>query len=164
MIWLPIAAQLAATGAGLIGSAQDNAKTNRMIAGRKNDITQLFNNEAYSSFADTEMGASQVRSLQDLYDKQVKQADQSLSNTGATSEAKIAARDKAADNYSEGLNKLTAYGTNYRDSLRRDYQNQLNAMFSLELQQQAGKQSTWSALLQNAGQLSAGLEGVFTEK
>ena len=164
MIWLPLAAQLAGTAFSLAGSANDNNKMNSMIADKERSINTLFNNEMSTDFLDTEMGASQVRSLKDLYEKQVKQADQSLASTGATSEAKIAARDSAADNYTENLNKLTGYGTSYRDSLRREYQNQANQIFNLQLQQQAGRQSTWGAIMQNAGQLGSGLAGLFDEK
>ena len=164
MIWLPLAAQLAGTALSLAGSANDNNKLNSMIADKERSINTLFNNEMSTDFSETEMGASHIRSLQDIYQKQVKQADQSLASTGATSEAKIAARDSAADNYTEGLNKLTAYGTSYREGLRRDYQNQLNQIFNLQLQQQQGRQATWGALMQNAGQLGEGLAGLFDTK
>jgi len=162
-VWIPLAAQLAGQAFGLAGSANDNNKLNSMIANKQRDITSLFNEQSSTDFADTELGASQVRSMKDLYQKQVAQADQSLASTGATTEAKIGARSKAAENYNEALNKLTGYGMSYRDSLRRDYQGQLNSMFNMQLQQQAGKQNTWGAIMTNAAQLGSGLAGLFPE-
>ena len=163
-IWIPLAAQMAGTALGLAGSAQANNKLNKMIADKERSINTLFNDEMSTDFLDTEIGSSQVRSLSEMYEKQIKQGDQSLASTGATSEAKIAVRGEAAKNYAEQLNKLTGYGTSYRDSLRRDHQNQLNNIFNMQLQQQAGKQNTWSAIMQNAGQLGGGLAGIFDEE
>lgn len=153
----PLIAQAGATAIGLAGSAQANNKMNDMIAKKEQSINTLFNDEYSTDFLDTEQGASSVRSLKSMYDNQVKQADQSLASTGATSEAKIAARGEAAKGYAEQLNKLTGYGTSYRDSLRRDYQNQMNAMFNLQLQQQGNKNASFANLLANAGQLGGGL-------
>ena len=162
MIW-PLIAQVGATAIGLAGSARANNKMNDMIAAKERSINTLFNDEYSTDFLDTDQGASAHRSLKDMYDNQVKQADQSLASTGATSEAKIAARGEASKTYADQLNKLTGYGTSYRDNLRRDYQNQMNAMFNLQLQQQQGQQSSWGALIQNAGQLGGGLSELLGE-
>ena len=163
MIWLPLAAQALATGVGLAGSAALNKRISGLMAQRQSDINSLFNRDYAQGFTDTEIGASMLRKIRDSYDMQVNQGDQSWASTGATSEAKIAARDKASQTYNDAVNRLAGYGTSYRDSLMRDYQARMDNLFQQQIGLQSGKAQSYANIIANAGQLGGGLAGLFDD-
>jgi len=162
-MWPLIAAQGGLMAAGLIGSSIDNAKYRDMLNSRENDLTGMFNNEMSQDFLNTDAARSTVRELQDRLKKNTQAADQQAANINATEESKIAGRSAAQENYTGALNKLTGYGTQYRDQLRREYQNQLSQIWGMKAQNQQNRQSTWMNLMSNSSGLSSGLGELFGE-
>ena len=162
-MWQILAAQGALTAAGLLGSSLANKQFRDTLNRRENDITGMFNNEMSQDFLTTDVARSTVRELQDRLKKNTQASDQQAANINATEETKIAGRTAAQEGYTKGLNQLAGYGTQYRDALRREYQNQLSQIWNMKAQNQLSQQQSWQNLLQNAGGLSSGLGEIFSK-
>jgi len=163
-MWPLLAAQGALTAAGLIGSSLENKKYRDMLNAHENNITGMFNNEMSQDFLSTDVARSTVRELQDRLKKNTQAADQQAANINATEESKIAGRSAAQELYAGALNKLTGYGTQYRDQLRREYQNHLSQIWNMKANNQLAQQQSWQNLMQSAAGLSVGIGEIFAKK
>lgn len=164
--------QLIGTIAGLWGSARANKKYDKeldgMIGKRERDLATTFNNDYSRDFFDTDVAKSSLRTMTDNYNKQLKTTESQMAGAGATEEAKIAGRTSANETYNQGLNKLTGYGTQYRDNLKRDYETQLRDLFGTKVNaltdQNNRKQASFSALMGNSSDLSNTVSTMFDDK
>jgi len=160
--------QLLGTIAGLFGSAKENKKYEKqqsaLLNNRKQDVTSIFNNEYSRDFLDTEVAKNAVKGITQNYDRSLQTNDLNVAKGGGTVEAQNASREAANSSYNDAISNLTSYGTQYRDNLRRDYQNQLGQLFNVEMnnmnQQHAQKQATWGNLMGNAADVGVGLSSL----
>lgn len=163
--------QLLTTIAGLFGSAKENKKYQKeqsnLLNTRKQDITSLFNNEYSRDFLDTEVAKSAMKGITENYNRGVQTNDLNVAKGGGTVEAQNASREAQNASYNDAVSKLTSYGTQYRDNLRRDFQNQLGQLFNVEMgnlnQQHAQKQASWGNLMGNAAGIGDGIAGLFAK-
>jgi hypothetical protein len=161
--------QLLGTVAGLWGSANDqkkfDRKYNELITGRENDITSLFNKEYSKDFLQTDVAKSAVKDISENYQNTLKNNEKNVVKGGGTTESQLASRESANDTYNDALSKLTSYGTQYRDSLRQNYEAQMGQMFNVKAnalqQQNAQNQQKWANIQGNAAGLGGSLAGLF---
>ncbi len=160
-----VGTQLAGTIAGLLGSKRANKradkKFNSLIQDRERSINQMFDSEYSKDFLDTEVAKNAVRDINDRYSKNQARAEGKAAVAGATDEAQIAAQTQGNEQYNAALSQLTGMGTRYRDSLRQDYQRQLEQMFGMKMANEnriANRESdTWANVIGNSAGIGSSI-------
>ena len=140
---------------GMYGSSQANKEADSMLSGRMNDIQSRFDKEYNTPYLDTDQGMSIMKLLNKNFDKQSKKVDNASAVTGASHEAKIAARGKAQDNFDTSLTRLAGYGTMYKDMKERNYNRSMDQLFGHKLAVQEGKSENFTNLASNAANLGS---------
>lgn len=100
---------------GEIKSAQQNKEVDELLAGRMNDLQSRFDKDYNTQYFDTEQGKSVIKTLSDQHDKSLKKIDSASAITGASAEAKTAARESSQGKFDESLTRLAGHGTLYKD-------------------------------------------------
>jgi hypothetical protein len=162
-------AQLLGTVAGLWGSANDQKNFDKeykeLISNRENDITSLFNKEYSKDFLQTDVAKSALKDISENYQNTLRNNEKNVVKGGGTTESQLASREAANDTYNDALSKLTSYGTQYRDSLRQNYEAQMGQLFGVKAnalqQKNAQNQQKWANIQGNAAGLGGSLAGLF---
>lgn len=168
---------LAAAAIGLLGSIYSGVQSSRankeydeMLSSRMNDLTSRFEREYNQNFLDTDQARSVIKLLNKQFNEQMKKQEGRAAVTGASPEAKIAAKESTQGKFDTALTQLAGYGTQWKDLLQRRFDRKEENLFGLNLSNQGMKQQNWMNLMNNFGNVgSAGVtagalndEGILT--
>lgn len=152
-----------AIGSGLISlygnlkSAQANKRYNRYLSERQSDLDRWYNEEYNIPYLDTAQGQAALQSLRTYYGDAMKRLDQNSAIRGATDEAKIAGGERIQRNLADNLVRLAGYGTQYRDSIRREYQGLKANLDNLQQENLLRKSQNFTNLATNAANMMGGI-------
>lgn len=146
---------LIGSGAGAIGSAGANKRYDKYLEGRLSDLENWYNTEYNTPYLDTTSGKAAIGSLRTYYGDAMKKVSQGGAITGASDEAKVATGDKVQKGLADSVMRLAGYGTQYRDSVRREYQGLKMGLENLQQDNLARKSANWNNLMNNS--LNAGI-------
>ena len=76
--------------------------------------------EADQDYLNTEAGQSALTQLRNSYQEAVQKANAGGTIQGASDEKRVATNEAIANPYFDSITKLAGYGTQYRDSVRRE--------------------------------------------
>jgi hypothetical protein len=146
---------LIGSGAGAIGSAKANKRYDQYLEGRLSDLEKWYNTEYNTPYLDTTSGRAALSSLRTYYGDAMKKVSQGGAITGASDEAKVATGDKVQKGLADSVMRLAGYGTQYRDSIRREYQGLKMNLENMQQDNLARKSANWNNLMNNS--LNAGI-------
>lgn len=141
---------------GSAGSARANKRYDQYLEGRMSDLDKWYNTEYNTPYLDTTAGKSALGSLRTYYGDAMKKIGQNSAITGASDEAKVATGDKVQKSLADSVMRLAGYGTQYRDSLRREYQGMKMGLENMQQDNLARKSESWNNLMNNAMNLGIG--------
>ncbi len=156
---IPIALAAISAGssiAGMLGAGAARRKQRRMIERQAQENRNLFEQDYYKDFFDTEQARSTMKTLSDNLKKQGKRAENIGVVTGATPEATLARKEQAQNIYADAINRLGGYATQYKDRAKGRYLNQKANIDNQLVNMQAQTAQSWQNLAQN------GMNGVST--
>lgn len=141
---------------GTLKNASANKAQNAYLNKRQSDLDNWYNKEYNTNYLDTTQGRSAIGSLRTHYNDVMKKVAQGNAITGASDEAKVATGDKVQRSFADQISKIAGYGTQYKDSIRREYQGLKMNLENLEAENLARKSANWSNLVSNAASLGSG--------
>lgn len=144
------AISLASSGVGMAKSAQANKNADKQLAGRQSELDAWYNREYNTNYLDTDEAKSTIRLLKNQMREQMKKVDQNNAIRGASDEARVATADKLNTRLNDSVTKLAGYGTQYRDSMRREYHGLKGNLDNIQYQNLLGKSQNWSNFSNNA--------------
>lgn len=147
---------LIGSGAAAVGSAGANKRYDQYLEGRMSDLDKWYNTEYNTPYLDTTSGKAAIGSLRTYYGDAMKKVGQNSAITGASDEAKVATGDKVQKGLADSVMRLAGYGTQYKDSIRREYQGQKMGLENMQQDNLARKSANWSNLMSNAMNLGIG--------
>lgn len=147
---------LIGSGAAAIGSAGANKRYDQYLEGRISDLDKWYNTEYNTPYLDTTSGRAALGSLRTYYGDAMKRVSQGSAITGASDEAKVATGDKVQRGLADSVMRLAGYGTQYRDSIRREYQAQKMGLENMQQDNLMRKSQNWNNLMNNAMNLGIG--------
>ena len=146
---ISVAASLAMSALAKKKSADERKKMEGLYDERETNINTLFNEQYGKDFLDTDVAKSTVSELQ----SQMKTAGESSENvaaaTGQTAEGEIATKGVLQEKYTEALNKLTGYGTQYKDMQLNRYRQELSDLFGGKVGLAEGRMADWGNFASN---------------
>lgn len=159
-------ASLASSAFGNAKSAQANKRIDNKLNADRRELDYWYDKEYNKNYFDTDQAKSVIGTLKDNFRDTVDATKGKAAVTGASNEAVVGAMDSAQKNYSNALMRLAGYGTDYRDSLRREYVTRNTGLNNLELANMENKSKNWSNFIGNAlnasqGFAEAGANGAF---
>lgn len=143
-------ASLAASGYGMYKNAKANKAADQQLADRQSELDAWYNKEYNMNYLDTEEAKSTIKLLQNQMKEAMKKVDQNNAIKGASDEARVATADKLNTRLNDAVTKLAGYGTQYRDSIRREYQGLKGNLDNLQYQNLLGKSQNWANFSNNA--------------
>lgn len=146
---------------GGIKSAQQNKEIDELLAGRMNDLQSRFDKDYNTNFLDTDHAKSVIKTLSKQHGESLKKVDNAGAITGASQEAKIAARESSQGKFDDALTSLAGYGTQYKDMKEREFNRRDDSLQNIFLQHQMNKGGNWTNLMGNATNL--GQTGIMAE-
>jgi len=126
---ISVAASLAMNAIAKKASANERKKLESLYADRQIGIDTLFNEQSSQDFLDTDVARSTISELNSQMKQAASASENTAAATGQTAESEIATKGKLQEKFSDALNKLAGYGTQYKDSQLNRYQNQLTDLF-----------------------------------
>ena len=147
---------LIGSGAAAVGSAGANKRYDKYLEGRLSDLENWYNTEYNTPYLDTTSGKAAIGSLRTYYGDAMKKVGQNSAITGASDEAKVATGDKVQKGLADSVMRLAGYGTQYKDSIRREYQGLKMGLENMQQDNLARKSANWSNLMNNAMNLGIG--------
>jgi len=147
---------LIGSGAAAVGSAGANKRYDKYLEGRMSDLDKWYNTEYNTPYLDTTSGKAAIGSLRTYYGDAMKKVGQNSAITGASDEAKVATGDKVQKGLADSVMRLAGYGTQYKDSIRREYQGQKMGLENMQQDNLARKSQNWNNLMSNAMNLGIG--------
>jgi len=148
-------ASLVGSAFGTGQSALANRRIDRRIGEQEKELQYWFDKEYNRNFFDTDQAKSVISTLRNQHKDTLRSVAGDSAVTGASNEAKIAATEKTQKGYSDALTKLAGYGTNLRDSLRREYITRKSGLENLQLANLQNKSQNWANFMNNA--MNAGI-------
>lgn len=151
-----------AIGSGLVSlygtmkNAAANQAQDRFLDKRQTDLDNWYNKEYNTNYLDTTQGRSAIGALRTHYDDVMKKVSQGNAISGASDEAKVATGDKVQRSFADQISRIAGYGTQYKDSIRREYQGLKMNLDNLEAENLARKSANWSNLVNNAANVAGG--------
>lgn len=142
---------------GSAGSAKANKRYDQYLEGRLSDLEKWYDTEYNTPYLDTTSGRAAIGSLRTYYGDAMKKVSQGGAITGASDEAKIATGDKVQKGLSDSVMRLAGYGTQYRDSVRREFMGQKMGLENLQQDNLMRKSQNWNTLMNNA--MNLGISG-----
>jgi len=122
---------------------------------RENDLTNYYNDEYYRDRMKDADSQSALAAVRDQLQEQSKKYANQFAASGATPEAKIAANTEANKTYAGTVNKLYGYGQQYKNQVRQNYLNGMNALYGQKINSADNSlnstQSTWGNVAQGIG-------------
>jgi hypothetical protein len=153
-------------GASLFGKSQQakaQRKYNRWLDGQQTKLDAWYNQEKNTKYMDTAEGQSTYNGLRRLLRENDQRVDNTLVKTGATTEAKLAQKEKAQETMASATSQMAAQDTVRKQNLTNQYQNQSNSLRAMRAGNMQGSISGASNTADNAmGALSGGLQTIFT--
>lgn len=143
-------ASLVASGYGMYKNAKANKTADQQLANRQSELDSWYNKEYNMNYLDTEESKSTIKLLQNQMKEAMKKVDQNNAIRGASDEARVATADKLNTRLNDAVTKLAGYGTQYRDSIRREYQGLKGNLDNLQYQNLLGKSQNWANFSNNA--------------
>jgi hypothetical protein len=135
---------------GMIKQGQAQKRLNRMIQRQAEDNKQMFNSDYYKDFFDSEQARSVIKTLNDRLDKDNKKADNTAVVTGSTPEATIAVKEKNQNVFSDSVNKLGGYATQYKQNIKNGYMNRKMGYDTQINNMQSQVANSWGNFASNA--------------
>lgn len=102
-------------------AGEELTKGSDIIEGQFADLNAFYNTEYYRDFLDTAEARSAQSQLQSQLRDMLKAYDNNSISTGATPEARIAAKTEGQQRYSEGINQILGLATQNKANIRRDF-------------------------------------------
>ena len=152
---------LIGSGAAAVGSAGANKRYDKYLEGRMSDLDKWYNTEYNTPYLDTTSGKAAIGSLRTYYGDAMKKVGQNSAITGASDEAKVATGDKVQKGLADSVMRLAGYGTQYKDSIRREYQGQKMGLENMQQDNLARKSQNWNNLMGNAMNVGIGAAEIF---
>lgn len=147
---------LIGSGAAAVGSIGANKRYDQYLEGRMSSLDKWYNTEYNTPYLDTTSGKAAIGSLRTYYGDAMKKVGQNSAITGASDEAKVATGDKVQKGLADSVMRLAGYGTQYRDSIRREYQGQKMGLENMQQDNLARKSQNWNNLMNNAMNVGIG--------
>lgn len=126
-----------------------------MFNKRENDLTNYYNDEYYRDRMKDADSQSALAAVRDQLQEQSKKYANQFAASGATPEAKIAANTEANKTYAGTVNKLYGYGQQYKNQVRQNYLNGMNALYGQKINfadnALNSTQDTWGNVAQGIG-------------
>lgn len=152
---------LIGSGAAAVGSAGANKRYDKYLEGRLSDLDNWYNTEYNTPYLDTTSGRAALSSLRTYYGDAMKKVGQNSAITGASDEAKVATGDKVQRGLADSVMRLAGYGTQYKDSIRREYQGLKMGLENMQQDNLARKSESWNNLMSNSMKLGIGAAELF---
>ena len=152
---------LIGSGAAAVGSAGANKRYDKYLEGRLSDLENWYNTEYNTPYLDTTSGKAAIGSLRTYYGDAMKKVGQNSAITGASDEAKVATGDKVQRGLADSVMRLAGYGTQYKDSIRREYQGQKMGLENMQQDNLARKSESWNNLMSNSMNAGIGAAELF---
>lgn len=126
-----IPGQLGTMYAGQLRKAgEERTRASGIVEGQLSNLNAFYNSEYYKDFLDTAEARSAQSQLQTQLRDMLKAYESNSISTGATPEARIAAKTQGQQRYSEGLNQILGLATQNKTGIRRDYMANANFLNS----------------------------------
>lgn len=146
---ISVAASLAMNALAKKKSADARKNVEGLYGERQINIDTLFNEQDSTDFLDTDVAKSTISELQ----SQMKKAGDASKNvaaaTGQTAEGEIAVKGNLQEKFTEALNKLAGYGTQYKDAQLSRYRAELADLFGGKVGLAASKIDDWRNFASN---------------
>ena len=146
---ISVAASLAMSALAKKKSADERKKMEGLYAERQQGIDTLFNEQYGQDFLDTDVAKSTVSELQSQMKEAAGAGENVAASTGQTAEGEIAQKGMLQEKYTEALNKLAGYGTQYKDNILGRYQNQLTDLFGGKVDMANARMDDWRNFASN---------------
>lgn len=143
-------ASLAATAAGMAGSARANRKASLELQKRKRELENEYRYDYNMDFLNTPQAQSVISLLSRKYIENAKKAAQTGAIMGRSDEAAAAQAESIQRPYTEVVSQLAGYGQQRQDALRRQYLYSREHIGDLIYQNQLGKGQNFANLATNA--------------
>lgn len=117
---------------GSLASAQANKRIDRQLARRQSELDTWYNKEYNINYLDTEEARSVVQLLNRQREEGMKKVDQGNVIRGASDERRVATAEELNENIADSLTRLAGYGTQYKQGIRREYQQRKSGLEELE--------------------------------
>lgn len=139
-------------------AAKRRKEEDALIAEKEKNLTALFNKEMATPYFESAEAKDAQEKMKEQMSDVMKGMKSNAISSGATAETQLAAKDDLNENYGDFMSGLAARGTQRRDSLKRNYQNDMNNVFGLKFGQ--SKESTQSAVNTSANMANIGQAGL----
>jgi len=150
-------AGLAAQGFGMLKKNQADKELQAKQEGinsRMNDLTNWYQGEASKDFLDTDSAQSTLGNIREQYDKALDTGNNNAAKGGLTAEAKVAQQGTLQEKYNDALRNLSGYGTQYKQSLNRDYANSLQQTYNNNSSTFKPASDSWQNFMNNGAQVT----------
>jgi len=146
---------LAGSAYGSIKSAQANKQRDADLARRNNELENWYDKEYNTNFLDTSAAKGTLEILRRNNQEAMKKVSQNNAIRGASDEAAVATADNLQKSYANNVAQIASHGTQYKDSIRRDYMAQKMNLDNINAAGLAEKSANWSNFSNNA--MNAGI-------
>lgn len=146
---------LAGSGIGAINSARANNAIDRQLKQRRSVLENWYDKEYNTDYLNTAEAKNAIQVLKNNMKTQMAKTDQGNVISGASDEAQVATADKSMRSYGDQVTRLAGYGTQYKDSIRREYQGLKMNLDNLQAANLQQKSQNWNNFMNNA--MNAGI-------
>ncbi len=113
-------------GKELDAATQEAINSQQGINSKNQEIADWYNSEASKDYMDTDVAQSTLGKIREQYKNSVETSASNAARGGATAEARVATKGKLNEGYNSVLNNMVGYGTQYKNSMKQGYSNQLS--------------------------------------
>jgi len=154
---------------GLMGSmymrnqrkaGEERQKSEDLTTDRLSDLNAFYNSEYYKDFLNTAEARSAQSQLQTQLKDMLRGYENNAVSTGATPEARIAAKTRGQEGYSRGMNQILGLATQNKAGVRRDYTANANYLNSILANIYEGKAGSYEQVASNIA--NTGTEAIGT--
>ena len=140
---------------GAIKSAEANREADRFHQQRSNELENWYNKEYNTNFLDTSAARGTLQILRNNNKEAMQKYSQNNAIRGASDESAVATADNLQRSYANNVAQIASHGTDYKNSIRRDYTVQRMGLDNLQAANLEGKSQNWSNFSNNA--MNAGI-------
>lgn len=156
-MWPLIIGTGVAAGLGLFSSwraAQAAKESRRKIDRELFNLTKWYDTEYNRPYLDTEYGRSAMSEIRKGFDKRMKADQNRAAVLGATPESEIAMRDASANVYADAVNRLSGWGTQYKQGIQDRYRNSRLGLVGQQVNADMAKSQAWQNAASNVGNIA----------